>query len=138
MTIGKIKIILFILIPMELMKFQTMMEKRLWILMSSRAFWVTKRIQVLQTVPAPKPAPQPKSDSKKLSYYKASDATKQKVMETLHISFINYCTTLLEKLNNNKSTNIEDTLVGDIDGERFGAYQENYLDCVIVPKEYLK
>ena len=29
MTIGKIKIILFILIPMELMKFQMMMEKRL-------------------------------------------------------------------------------------------------------------
>lgn len=45
---------------------------------------------------------------------------------------------LLEKLNNDKSTNIEDILVGDIDGERFGAYQENYLDCVIVPKEYLK
>ena len=114
MTIGKIKIILFILIPMELMKFQTMMEKRLWILMSSRAFWVTKGIQVLQTVPVPKPAPQPKSDSKKLSYY------------------------LLEKLNNDKSTNIYDILVGDIDGEHFGAYQENYLDCVIVPKEYLK
>lgn len=45
---------------------------------------------------------------------------------------------LLEKLNNDKSTDIEGILVGDIDGERFGAYQENYLDCVIVPKEYLK